>query len=152
MALRGEVVEFVRLDLLDDADQIGGVGEIGVVLALGAAAAAVLLFEVILNAAAMFNQGNAALPEGLDRGLRWIMVTPDMHRVHHSVRVEEMNSNFGFNLPWWDWLFGTYRNQPHDGHRGMTIGLEDCRDWRATRLDGLLAQPFCRSSFPGHSG
>ena len=120
--------------------------KLGLVIALGAPPVAVLLFEVILNAAAMFNHANAALPEKLDRWLRWIVVTPDMHRVHHSVRVEETDSNFGFNPPWWDRLFNTYRDQPHDGHRGMTIGLEDCRDWRATRLDGLLAQPFCRNS------
>lgn len=118
--------------------------KLGLVMALGAPPVAVLLFEVILNAAAMFNHANAALPEKLDRWLRWIVVTPDMHRIHHSVRVEETDSNFGFNLPWWDRLFNTYRDQPHDGHRGMTIGLEDCRDWRATRLDGLLMQPFCR--------
>jgi len=116
--------------------------KLAVVVALGVPPAAVVLFEVILNAAAMFNHGNVALPKWLDRGLRWIVVTPDMHRVHHSVRVEETDSNFGFNLPWWDRLFGTYRDQPHDGHTGMTIGLEYFRDGRATRLDGLLMQPF----------
>lgn len=120
--------------------------KLGVVLALGAPPVAVLLFEVILNAAAMFNHGNVALPKRLDRRLRWIVVTPDMHRVHHSVRMEETDSNFGFNLPWWDRLFGTYRDQPQDGHTGMTIGLEHFRDWRAIRLDGLLIQPFLQRS------
>ena len=109
---------------------------------LGVPAVAVMLFEVTLNATAMFNHGNVGLPQRLDRALRWILVTPDMHRVHHSIRPEETDSNFGFNLPWWDRLFGTYRDQPRDGHAGMTIGLEYFRDRRATRLYGLLLQPF----------
>lgn len=109
---------------------------------LGVPAVAVMLFEVILNATAMFNHGNVGLPRRLDRALRWILVTPDMHRIHHSIRPEETDSNFGFNLPWWDRLFGTYRDQPRDGHAGMTIGLEYFRDRRATRLYGLLLQPF----------
>jgi sterol desaturase/sphingolipid hydroxylase (fatty acid hydroxylase superfamily) len=113
-----------------------------VVVILGAPPVAVLLFEVILNATALFNHGNVRLPERADRALRWLLVTPDMHRVHHSVRPEETDSNFGFNLPWWDRLFGTYRDQPRDGHAGMTIGLEYFRDWRAIRLYGLLLQPF----------
>ena len=109
---------------------------------LGVPAVAVMLFEVILNATAMFNHGNVELPRRLDRALRWILVTPDMHRVHHSIRPEETDSNFGFNLPWWDRLFGTYRDQPRDGHAGMTIGLEYFRDRRAIGLDALLLQPF----------
>ena len=109
---------------------------------LGVPAVAVMLFEVILNATAMFNHGNVGLPQRLDRALRWILVTPDMHRVHHSIRPEETDSNFGFNLPWWDRLFGTYRDQPRDGHAGMTIGLEYFRDRRAIGLDALLLQPF----------
>ncbi len=113
-----------------------------VVVLLGTPPVAVLLFEVILNATAMFNHSNVRLPLELDRTLRWVLGTPDMHRVHHSVRPEETDSNFGFNLPWWDRLFGTYRHQPRDGHIGMTLGLECFRDWRATRLDGLLLQPF----------
>ena len=109
---------------------------------LGAPAVAVMLFEVILNATAMFNHGNVGLPRRLDRVLRWILVTPDMHRVHHSIRPEETDSNFGFNLPWWDRLFGTYRDQPRDGHAGMTVGLEYFRDRRAIGLGALLLQPF----------
>ena len=109
---------------------------------LGVPAVAVMLFEVILNATAMFNHGNVGLPRRLDRALRWILVTPDMHRVHHSIRPEETDSNFGFNLPWWDRLFGTYRDQPRDGHAGMTIGLEYFRDRRAIGLGALLLQPF----------
>ena len=120
-----------------------------VVVLLGAPPVAVLLFEVILNATAMFNHGNVRLPERLDRALRWLLVTPDMHRVHHSVRPEETDSNFGFNLPWWDRLFGTYRDQPRDGHTGMTIGLEYFRDWRATKLYGLLIQPFLNAGPTG---
>ena len=109
---------------------------------LGVPAVAVMLFEVILNATAMFNHGNVGLPQRLDRTLRWILVTPDMHRVHHSIRPAETDSNFGFNLPWWDRLFGTYRDQPRDGHTGMRIGLEYFRDRRAIGLDALLLQPF----------
>ena len=116
--------------------------KLGVVAALGAPALAVLVFEVLLNATSMFNHANARLPEGLDRVLRWFVVTPDMHRVHHSVVPQETNSNFGFNLPWWDRLLGTYRAQPAAGHTAMTIGLERFREARDLRLDRLLMQPF----------
>jgi sterol desaturase/sphingolipid hydroxylase (fatty acid hydroxylase superfamily) len=116
--------------------------KLGVVAALGAPAAAVLVFEVLLNATAMFNHGNVGLPAPLDRALRWLLVTPDMHRVHHSVAANETNSNFGFNLPWWDRLFGTYRPQPAAGHDGMTIGLDSFRDPAQLRLDRMLVQPF----------
>ena len=113
-----------------------------VVSALGAPALAVLIFEVVLNATAMFNHGNVRIPAGLDHVLRWIVVTPDMHRVHHSVIPQETNSNFGFNLPWWDRLFGTYTAQPKGGHEGMTIGIEQFREGRDLRLDRMLIQPF----------
>lgn len=113
-----------------------------VVSALGTPALAVLIFEVILNATAMFNHGNVRLPAGLDHVLRWIVVTPDMHRVHHSVIAQETNSNFGFNLPWWDRLFGTYTAQPQGGHEGMAIGIEQFREGRDLRLDRMLIQPF----------
>ena len=116
--------------------------KIVLVVALGAPALAVVLFEVLLNGAAMFNHANARLPAGLDRVLRLVLVTPDMHRVHHSVRPEETNSNYGFNLPWWDRLFGSYRAQPRDGHEGMTIGLTAYPDDKPTRLLWLLALPF----------
>ena len=112
------------------------------VAAIGAPAVAVLAFEVILNATAMFNHANARLPEWADRWLRRLVVTPDMHRVHHSVVRHETNSNFGFNLPYWDRLFGTYRAQPAHGHAGMTIGLEAFRDPKEVRLDRMLLQPF----------
>ncbi|MEG3618724.1 sterol desaturase family protein [Magnetovibrio sp. PR-2] len=113
-----------------------------VVSALGAPALAVLIFEVILNATAMFNHGNVRIPKGLDRVLRLIVVTPDMHRVHHSVIPEETNSNFGFSLPWWDRLFGTYTAQPQGGHEDMTIGIEQFREASDLRLDQMLVQPF----------
>ena len=116
--------------------------KIALVAALGAPAAAVLVFEVVLNAAAMFNHANARLPLRLDAALRWVLVTPDMHRVHHSTRIEETNSNFGFNLPWWDRLFGTYRAAPRAGQEGMTIGLEAFRAPAELRLDRLLTQPL----------
>jgi sterol desaturase/sphingolipid hydroxylase (fatty acid hydroxylase superfamily) len=116
--------------------------KIVVVVLLGAPAVAVLLFEVILNATAMFNHSNVQLPAGLESWLRLVIVTPDMHRVHHSVHRDETDSNFGFNLPWWDHLFGTYRAQPRDGHTGMTIGLNIFRDRRSVGLHWLLLQPF----------
>ncbi len=112
------------------------------VAALGPPALGVLVFEVLLNATSMFNHGNLNIPLGVDRVLRWFVVTPDMHRVHHSVVAHETNSNFGFNLPWWDRLFGTYRAQPAAGHAAMTIGIEQFRDAGDLRLDRMLVQPF----------
>jgi sterol desaturase/sphingolipid hydroxylase (fatty acid hydroxylase superfamily) len=120
--------------------------KLAVVAALGAPAAGVLLFEIALNATAMFNHGNLRLPQGVDHVLRWIVVTPDMHRVHHSAVPNETNSNFGFNLPWWDRLLGTYRAQPAAGHEGMTIGLDGFRDPGQLRLDRMLVQPFIESA------
>jgi sterol desaturase/sphingolipid hydroxylase (fatty acid hydroxylase superfamily) len=114
----------------------------GVVAALGASAAGMLIFEVLLNTTSMFNHGNVRIPVGLDRYLRWLVVTPDMHRVHHSIVVGETNSNFGFNLPWWDRLLGTYRDQPAAGHDGITIGIEQFREARELWLDRMLLQPF----------
>jgi len=116
--------------------------KLGVVAALGIPAIAVLAFEVLLNATSMFNHSNVRMPIWLDRVLRWIVVTPDMHRVHHSIVARETNSNFGFNLPWWDRLFGTYRDQPAAGHEIMTIGIEQFRDPAEQRLDRMLTQPF----------
>ena len=113
------------------------------IMVLGPPAVAVILFEMVLNAMAMFNHGNVRLPLGLDRVLRWLVVTPDMHRVHHSVEDDEANSNFGFNLSGWDRLFGTYRDQPRGGHRGMTIGIHSYQQPREVSwLPGLLALPF----------
>ncbi len=114
----------------------------GVVAALGTPALAVLIFEVVLNATSMFNHGNVRIPVVLDRYLRWLVVTPDMHRIHHSIVVGETNSNFGFNLPWWDRFLGTYRDQPAAGHDGMTIGIEEFRAARELWLDRMLSQPF----------
>ena len=115
--------------------------KLAAVAALGPPVVAVLIFEVLLNATSMFNHGNIRLPPGLDRVLRLIVVTPDMHRVHHSIHPSETNSNFGFNLPWWDRLLGTYRAQPRDGHEGMTIGIEQFRHPRDLWLDRMLVQP-----------
>jgi sterol desaturase/sphingolipid hydroxylase (fatty acid hydroxylase superfamily) len=110
---------------------------------LGPPVVAVIIFEVLLNATAMFNHGNVRLPARVDRVLRWFVVTPDMHRVHHSVEDDETNSNFGFNLPWWDRLFGTYRDQPRGGHEGMTIGIRGYNQPRdVSWLPGLLVLPF----------
>jgi sterol desaturase/sphingolipid hydroxylase (fatty acid hydroxylase superfamily) len=113
------------------------------IMVLGPPIVAVILFEVILNGMAMFNHGNVRLPLALDRVLRWLIVTPDMHRVHHSVEDDETNSNFGFNLSCWDRLFGTYRDQPRGGHRGMTIGIRGYREPREVSwLPGMLVLPF----------
>ncbi len=112
------------------------------VAALGAPPLAVLLFEVLLNLTAMFNHSNLRLPGALDRALRLALVTPDFHRVHHSVLREETDSNYGFNLSLWDRLFGTYRPQPRAGHLGMTIGLPQWRDPRMLNFVRLLTLPF----------
>jgi sterol desaturase/sphingolipid hydroxylase (fatty acid hydroxylase superfamily) len=120
--------------------------KIAVVIAFGIPVVAVLLFEVVLNATSMFNHANVTMPAALDRALRWLVVTPDMHRVHHSILRQETDSNFGFNLPWWDRLFGTYRAAPQTGHDGITIGLPIFRNPRELRLDRLLTQPFRNDS------
>ena len=112
------------------------------ILVLGPSLIAVVIFEVVLNATAMFNHGNIRLPASVDRLLRLIVVTPDMHRVHHSIEDDEANSNFGFSLPWWDRLFGTYRAQPRAGHEGMTIGIRAYRDpGQVSWLPGMLMLP-----------
>ena len=116
--------------------------KMGLVVTLGPPALAVLIFEVILNATAMFNHSNIKLPKSVDGILRLFVVTPDMHRVHHSINPAETGSNFGFNLPWWDWLLGTYVAQPREGHEGMTIGIEQFRDRRDQWLDRMLVQPL----------
>jgi len=112
------------------------------VLLLGAPVVAVILFEVILNASALFNHGNVSLGKGLDRWLRRLIVTPDMHRVHHSTLPYETDSNFGFCFSVWDRLFATYIPQPRRGHQGMTIGLDEFQDTRSDQLLALLIQPF----------
>ena len=116
--------------------------KLGVVAAIGAPPVAVLMFEVLLNATSMFNHANVTFAPAIDRVARWLVVTPDMHRVHHSIVVDETNSNFGFNLPWWDRLFGTYRPEPSAGHLGMTPGVEQFREPGDLRLDRMLVQPF----------
>jgi sterol desaturase/sphingolipid hydroxylase (fatty acid hydroxylase superfamily) len=117
------------------------------VAVIGPPVAAVLVFEVILNGTAMFNHGNVYMPKGLDRVLRLLVVTPDMHRVHHSVTIRETNSNFGFNFPWWDRIFGTYRAQPVAGHEGMRIGIAQFRDRKLVTFPRLLVLPFI--GYPG---
>ncbi|MFN0218226.1 MAG: sterol desaturase family protein [Hyphomicrobium sp.] len=116
--------------------------KLGVVAALGVPALGVVIFEVLLNATSLFNHGNVRVPASIDNILRWIVVTPDMHRVHHSISPRETNSNFGFNLPWWDRLFGTYRAEPKDGHERMVIGIHQFRTERDLRLDQMLIQPL----------
>lgn len=124
--------------------------KLAVVAALGPPAVAVLLFEVILNATALFNHANINLPRPVDRILRLFVVTPDMHRVHHSVDPRETNSNYGFNLPWWDRLLGTYVAQPAKGHEGMEIGIEQFRTRRDLWLDRMVVQPL-RGPASGHA-
>jgi sterol desaturase/sphingolipid hydroxylase (fatty acid hydroxylase superfamily) len=116
------------------------------VLVLGPAPVAVIIFEIVLNATSVFNHGNFRLPISIDRVLRLFVVTPEMHRVHHSVLIKEFNSNFGFNLPWWDRILGTYRAQPEKGHEGMTIGLAQFRNPKELALSRLLIFPFIPKS------
>ncbi|MFQ5543758.1 MAG: sterol desaturase family protein [Nitrospiria bacterium] len=117
-----------------------------VVAALGPPPVAVLIFEILLNGTAMFNHGNILIPVKLDLFLRLAVVTPDMHRVHHSMIPRETNSNYGFNLPWWDRLFGTYCDQPRLGHEKMTLGIETFRAPRYLKFHWLLLQPFLMPS------
>jgi sterol desaturase/sphingolipid hydroxylase (fatty acid hydroxylase superfamily) len=124
----------------------------GAIALLGAPAVAVLLFEVVLNATSMFSHANWRLPLGLDRALRWIVVTPDMHRVHHSIIRRETDSNFGFNFPWWDRLCGSYRAQPEAGHDAMTIGLPHYQQQRRQGLVWMLLLPFTGATRPETQG
>ncbi len=114
------------------------------VIVLGASPLSVLVFEILLNAASMFNHSNIFIPLGLDRVIRLMIVTPDMHRVHHSVIIKETNSNYGFTLPWWDRFFGTYWAQPAKGHRDMLIGNALFLDGRKQKLNWLLLLPFLK--------
>ena len=113
-------------------------------VAIGAPVGAVVCFEVLLNASSMFNHADLRLPLPVDALARLVVVTPDMHRVHHSVDRAEADHNYGFNVPWWDRLFGTYRAQPQHGHESMTLGVEGFRNAEAQRIDRLLGQPFER--------
>ena len=113
-----------------------------VVILIGAPAVAVLIFEIILNGTSMFNHGNVHYSQNIDSILRLLVVTPEMHRVHHSTIRWETNSNLGFNFPWWDRLFGTYRDQPAKGHLEMTIGLDQYKEPNKLTLPWLLVLPF----------
>ena len=116
--------------------------KIGVVLLIGAPPAAVLVFEIVLNATSIFNHANIRIPKRIDRVLRWFIVTPDMHRVHHSVHPSEQLRNFGFNLSLWDRLLATYCAQPRDGHKAMLIGMADQRGDQAQQLGAMLKDPL----------
>lgn len=116
--------------------------KLALVMLIGPPVAGILIFEVLLNATSMFNHGNVSLPRGVDRVLRWIVVTPDMHRVHHSIEPSETNSNFGFSLPWWDRLLGTYRPQPAAGHDDMTIGVGSLQERHLQGLPWMLLLPL----------
>ncbi|MFT5171447.1 MAG: sterol desaturase/sphingolipid hydroxylase (fatty acid hydroxylase superfamily) [Candidatus Marinamargulisbacteria bacterium] len=115
---------------------------------VGVSPMAAFVFELILNGTAMFNHSNIHLPRALDAMVRKVLVTPDMHRVHHSIYPEEYNNNFGFNFPWWDHLFGTYTAQPKEGHRKMSIGLKDFRSKKDMWATQLLIQPFRKGDVP----
>ena len=116
--------------------------KIAAIFLIGPPVIAVLLFEIALNATSMFSHSNVRLPRAVDAAMRLLIVTPDMHRVHHSIERRETDSNFGFNLPWWDRLFGTYRAQPAAGHERMALGVPQFRSIDDLRLDRVLAQPF----------
>jgi len=123
----------------------------GVILILGAPAIGVIIFEVLLNATSMFNHSNIRIPKKMDRVIRWLIVTPDMHRVHHSIDPGEANSNFGFNLSLWDRILGTYRAQPRLGHQAMIIGIKNLREKKhVIWISGMLALPFFKekSNYP----
>jgi sterol desaturase/sphingolipid hydroxylase (fatty acid hydroxylase superfamily) len=118
-----------------------------VILLLGPALIAVLVFEVLLNGMAIFNHANVSLPPAVERVVRYLLVTPDMHRVHHSIVKREINSNYGFNLSIWDRMFSTYIDQPEMGHDNMTIGIAEFRDAKQVdQLPGMLALPFVGKS------
>lgn len=119
--------------------------KLGIIALLGIAPLAVLIFEVALNAGALFTHANLYLPQWFERRLRWLLVTPEMHRIHHSWYPEETNSNFCFHLSIWDRIFGTYRDAPRDGHTDMVIGLKEFRDEKEQKLKALVLNPF-RSS------
>jgi len=121
---------------------LSGCIKLAAVAVFGTPAIAVLIFQILLNGTSMFNHGNIRLPINIDRLLRLLIVTPEMHRVHHSVVIKETNSNFGFSFPWWDRLLGTYREQPAAGHQGMTIGLSQFRDPDRLTLPWMLVLPF----------
>lgn len=123
--------------------------KVATVLLFGLPLSAVIFYEVMLNAASMFNHGNIYIPSGIDRFLRLFVITPDMHRVHHSVVIRETNSNFGNILSWWDRLLGTYRYQPAAGYQNMTIGLKEFRNAKRLRLPRLLLLPFWNRSDNG---
>jgi sterol desaturase/sphingolipid hydroxylase (fatty acid hydroxylase superfamily) len=112
------------------------------VMAVGASPLVVVIFEIVLNATSLFNHSNVAMPQGFERLLRWVVVTPDMHRIHHSANMRETNSNYGFNVPWWDRVFGTYCPEPALGHLGMTIGLEHLGPPVCLNLFRMLRFPF----------
>lgn len=118
----------------------------GVIVAIGAPAISVLVFEILLNGTSLFNHSNIRVHRWVEPWLRWLVVTPDMHRVHHSIIHTETNSNYGFNFPLWDRLFRTYRPEPAAGHHQMTLGLEMFRDAKELRLLRLLSQPFRKSA------
>jgi len=115
-----------------------------VAVLVGASPGSVLIFEIVLNASSMFNHGNVRIPLLIDRMLRWFVITPDMHRIHHSILQQEANQNFGFNLPWWDYLFGTYLATPSRGQKHMIFGLEQFRSPACMKLANILKLPFRR--------
>ncbi len=136
-----DVTTGVRFHPLEMAISFGI--KLSAVVLLGAPALAVLIFEIALNATSLFNHANLKLPTSFEFMLRLLLVTPDMHRIHHSADARETNTNFGFNLPWWDYLLGTYRSDPARNHEDMPLGLQEIRDeQRAERLASLLAMPF----------
>ena len=117
-----------------------------VIITLGIPVTPVIFFEIALSSASLFNHGNVRIPATLERVLRFVIVTPDMHRIHHSAYATETNSNYGFNLPWWDHLFGTYTSQPAAGYQAMRIGLTGFSGARVVGICALLAEPFKKAS------
>ncbi|WBW94888.1 sterol desaturase family protein [Oceanirhabdus sp. W0125-5] len=120
--------------------------KIGLIALIGASPVSVVIFEIILNSASMFNHGNIYLSSKVDNILRKILITPDMHRVHHSIYKNERDKNFGFSVPWWDFIFKSYKAQPKDGHLKMKLGVEDMPKERYTYFPGMLLLPFLKKN------
>ena len=118
--------------------------KVGVIALIGASPISVVVFEIILNSASLFNHGNFYIPIKVDKILRKVLITPDMHRVHHSVFINERNSNFGFSVPWWDFIFKSYKSQPKEGHENMKLGIEDMPKEKYTYFPKMLLVPFLK--------
>ncbi|MCM1991213.1 sterol desaturase family protein [Oceanirhabdus seepicola] len=123
--------------------------KVGLIALIGASPISVVIFEIILNSASLFNHANIYISLKADKILRKVLITPDMHRVHHSIHMNERNSNFGFSVPWWDFIFKSYKAQPKGGHVNMKLGIEDMPEEKYTYFPGMLLVPFITNKYRG---